>query len=390
MDSDTSSEKGGDSGPSFAARATNTLLEPLRPLVSKNALAAYLGTFLFFATATFMIFISIFAYGVFYYKFIPQAGLERFVHLQFGYVLFLSSRYERVCATNVHFPNRDGHPWGTATLDTSLISLQQYDVQVELELPRTPTNLAAGNFMLDLTLLSHSSTSAWTGGNTTAQPISHSRRPAILTYTSRLIDVSSKVSFMPLYVLGCKREAELLVVPMMEGVVFSRGASNVPEALRLELHSHHEMQVYSAKVAFRTRFSGLRWIMYKWRLPSFFVFSFMFWFVSMFSFSLSWIVLACFFNAGIKQEDEDEDEDEDEIKAEKESEYESESEPPIKKEPSERLLLSMDEPSYQFPDTILTPDSGHSEGSGSGTATESAEASGIQRRRSRLFKEEDS
>ncbi|KAL4873421.1 hypothetical protein BDV12DRAFT_159962 [Aspergillus spectabilis] len=363
MDSDTSSEKGGNTGTSFAARATSTLLEPLRPLVSKTALTAYLGTFLFFATATCMIFISIFAYGVFYYKFIPQAGLERFVHLQFG----------------------DGHPWGIATLDSSLISLQPYDVHVELDLPRTPSNLAVGNFMLDLTLLSHSSTSAWTGGNTTAQSISHSRRPAILTYTSQLIDVSSKVSFMPLYVLGWKREAERLVVPMMEGVEFSRGAHNIPETLRLELHNH-EMQVYSAKVAFRTRYTGLRWIMYKWRLPSFFVFSFMFWFVSMFSFSLSWIVLACFFNAGVKKEEEDE------IKVEDESEYESESESgtTIKKEPSEQLILPTDEPSHETPDTILTPGSGRSEGSGSGTATESAEASGIQRRRSRSFKEEDS
>jgi hypothetical protein len=210
---------------------------------------------------------------------------------------------------------------------------------------------------------------------------------------------------MPLYVLGWKREAERLVVPMMEGVEFSRGAHNIPETLRLELHSHHEMQVYSAKVAFRTRYNGLRyvsfklflfsahaanshrWIMYKWRLPSFFVFSFMFWFVSMFSFSLSWIVLACFFNAGVKEE-------EDEIKVEDESEYESESESEsettIKKEPSEQLILPTDEPSYETPDTILTPGSGRSEGSGSGTATESAEASGIQRRRSRSFKEEDS
>ncbi|KAL4884698.1 putative adipose-regulatory protein-domain-containing protein [Aspergillus karnatakaensis] len=368
MSSDSSSEKGGDTGTSLAARTTSRLLEPLRPLVSKNALTAYVGAFLFFATATCIIFISIFAYGVFYYKLIPQAGLERSVHLQFG----------------------DGHPWGTATLDTSLISLQPYDVHVELELPRTPSNLAAGNFMLDLTLLSHYSAPAWIGGNTTAQSISHSRRPAILTYNSQLVDVSEKVSFMPLYVLGWKREAERLVVPMMEGVKFSRGANNVPETLRLELQSHHEMQVYSAKVTFRARFTGLRWIMYKWRLPSFFVFSFMFWFVSMFSFSLSWVVLACFFNVKIKQEAEEEVE-EDEIKEEDESEYESESETTIKREPSEQLTLPTDEPGYEPPDTLLTPGSGQSEGSGSATVTaESAESSGVQRRRSRLFKEEDS
>lgn len=50
-----------------------------------------------------MIFVSIFAYGVFYYNFIPQVGLERIVHLQFGlvgplyrYSLSLEKRFLRL------------------------------------------------------------------------------------------------------------------------------------------------------------------------------------------------------------------------------------------------------------------------------------------------------
>lgn len=265
--------------------------------------------------------------------------------------------------------------------------------------------------MLDLTLLSHSSTSARTGENITAPPISHSRRAAILTYASPLIDVSSKVSFMPLYILGWKREAEQLLVRMMEGVEFSRGAHNIPETLRLELHSHETMQVYSAKVTFRTRFTGLRyvllcvslgiyltshrWIMYHWRIPSFFVFSFMFWSVSMFSLSISWVLVAGFFNSEVPV---------DEIKAEDESE----SEPTIKEEeePSEKFGMlefesstehSEKESGANSDDDISrngqrkdqkTPEAGPSEAAGSGTATEGAEASGLQRRR-RLVKQED-
>ncbi|KAL4928415.1 seipin [Aspergillus undulatus] len=376
MDSNNSSDEGTYADASYATKGMNSLLERLRPLVSKNALTAYLGTFLFFATAICMIFVSVLAYGVFYYNFIPQVGLERIVHLQFG----------------------DGDPWGTATLDSGLISSQPYDVHVELELPRTPSNLATGNFMLDLTLLSHSSTSARTGENITAPPISHSRRSAILTYASPLIDISSKVSFLPLYVLGWKREAERLVVQMLEGVEFSRGAHNVPESLRLELHSHQVMQVYSAKVTFRTRFTGLRWIMYQWRIPSFFVFSFMFWSVSMFSFTVSWVSLACLFNTDVKKKEEDED---------KIKEEESEYEPTIKEEPSEKVNLPEAEyrpgpgdrnsesdteddldQEVDWRNRIMTPESMPPEAAG--TATESAEASGMQRRRNRLFKEEES
>ncbi|KAL4945064.1 hypothetical protein BDV06DRAFT_185926 [Aspergillus oleicola] len=377
MDSENSSDEGAYESTSYAVRATNTVLERLRPLVSKNALTAYLGTFLFFATAICMIFVSVFAYGVFYYNFIPQIGLERVVHLQFG----------------------DGHPWGTATLDSGLISSQPYDVNVELELPRTPSNLAIGNFMLDLTFLSHSSTSAQTGEKITAPPISHSRRPAILTYASPLVDVSSKVSFLPLYILGWRREAEKLVVRMMEGVELSRGAHNVPETLQLEIHSPQVMQVYSAKVTFRTRFTGLRWIMYQWRIPSFFVFTFMFWSVSMFSFSLSWITLACLFNTGAKKEEDDQKA----IKEEAESEYE----PTIKQEPFEKpgLPEAEDDPEpldgeseadtedemdqdAAWRNRIMTPESMPPE-TGAGTGTESAEASGMQRRRGRSVKEEE-
>jgi seipin len=114
--------------------------------------------------------------------------------------------------------------------------------------------------MLDLTLLSQSSTSARTVGEITAPPISHSRRPAILTYASPLVDISSKVSFMPLYVLGWKREAERLAVPMMERVEFSRGTHNVPDTLRLEIQREEKMQFYSAKVKFTASFTGLRYV----------------------------------------------------------------------------------------------------------------------------------
>ncbi|KAJ0424117.1 putative adipose-regulatory protein-domain-containing protein [Aspergillus carlsbadensis] len=301
---------------SFISSITSALLTPLSPIVSKNAVTAYIGTFLFFVTAICMLFVSIFAYGLFYYNVIPQVGLERTVHLQFG---------------------SEGHPWGIATLDSSLVSFQPYDVHVELELPKTPSNLVAGNFMLDLSLLSQPSTSASTGENSSPQVISHSRRPAILSYASPLIDISRKVAFMPLYIVGWQREAERLVVRMMERIEFSRGTLNIPGTARLELHSQVEMQVYAAKVTFRAHLTGLRCIMYRWKITSFFVFTSMFWSVSMFSFSLSWFILPCFFASS-------------RTKKEKEgAKAEDEREGPrtIKQEPVEKLSFQEAEPSAE-------------------------------------------
>lgn len=64
---------------------------------------------------------------------------------------------------------------------------------------------------------------------------------------------------MPLYVTGWQREAETLDVMMMEGVEFAKGWRNLPRSLRFEIQSEERMQVYSAKVKFAARFTGLRY-----------------------------------------------------------------------------------------------------------------------------------
>ncbi|KAI9929150.1 hypothetical protein MW887_001554 [Aspergillus wentii] len=367
-DSGYSTDEDVDNNSSSVSRILDALLTPFRALVSKQALKAYLV-----------------AYWIFYYKFIPQVGLERTVHLQFG----------------------DGHPWGAASVGSQLVSLQPYDVTIKLELPRTPSNLDAGNFMLDLTLFSHPSTSVLTGANTSIAPISHSRRPAILTYASPMVDTASRLSLMPLYVVGWHREAEEVEVQMMERVEFPRGWRNLPETLRLEIQSHERMQIYDAKVEFKARFTGLRWIMYNWRLSSFFVFTFMFWSVSVISTGVVWFILAVLFstnNGGsdeslikgtsdrtpIKEESDDESLDDvsphdlsgtnpSQIKRIKTEHHEEESKPDY--------LLS--QPHGEGDYSQGDGGEGSSRAAGAGTGLESAEARGVQRRRSHLIKEED-
>ncbi|PYI05924.1 adipose-regulatory protein [Aspergillus sclerotiicarbonarius CBS 121057] len=386
MDPGYAADDEAEPGRGIASQAMHAVAATLRPFVSKRAQKAYLGVFLFLLTAIFMIFISTVAYGIFYYRFIPQVGLERIVHLQFG----------------------DGHPWGTATLGSGLVSSQPYDVQVELELPRTPSNLAAGNFMLDLALLSRPSTSAETGLNTSVAALSQSRRPAILTYASPLVDTASKLSFMPLYVLGWHREAEKLQVPMMERVQFARGWRNLPDSLRLEIHSSEKMQVYKAKVMFRARFTGLRWVMYNWRLTSFVIFGFLFWSVSMASAGIAWVILAALLSGGggekpravIKAEDRSgtpiKTEDDEPVfpaqvpepsdKAPRiKREDESEDEEDIKEEDADEEEAVKEEEVEAEEDLQDDRGEGPSGAVGAGTGVESAQAQGVQRRRSHLF-----
>jgi hypothetical protein len=114
--------------------------------------------------------------------------------------------------------------------------------------------------MIDLTLYSPETASVLPTTANSQNKISHSRRPAILTYTSPLVDVARRLVRLPLYVVGWRREAETLEVSMLEKVEFARGSRNRPQSLRLEIQSEKKMQVYSARVEFRARFTGLRWV----------------------------------------------------------------------------------------------------------------------------------
>lgn len=112
--------------------------------------------------------------------------------------------------------------------------------------------------MIDLTLYSRQTASVLPTSSDTPSPISQSRRPAILTYNSPLVDLARRLVRLPLYVVGWCREAETLEVPMMEKVEFARGGRNLPQSLRVEIQSDGKMQIYSARVEFRARFTGLR------------------------------------------------------------------------------------------------------------------------------------
>jgi hypothetical protein len=131
---------------------------------------------------------------------------------------------------------------------------------VTLELPRTPSNIDTGNFMLDLTLFSSRPASLVLPGPANT-PISQARRPAILTYASPMVDVARRAARMPLYVVGLHRELEKLEVPMMEQLEFAKGARNLPQSLRLEIQSDLKMQIYTARVEFRARLTGLRYVL---------------------------------------------------------------------------------------------------------------------------------
>jgi len=99
------------------------------------------------------------------------------------------------------------------------------------------------------------------------------------------------------YLLGWRREAEVIRVPLFESVEFSRGWRNLPSTMRVQVQSSSRMQIYSAKAVFRARFRGLRWIMYNHRIISAVVAISTFWATEMVFAGLAWLVISSYMDS---------------------------------------------------------------------------------------------
>lgn len=200
------------------------------------------------------------------------------------------------------------------------MSAQEYDVKLEIELPRTRENREVGNFMLDVSLLAPvqaDKKKATTAGfldtvkdglvpnhpSDSAPVLARSRRSAILKYRSLPVELVHRALQLPWYALGMRHESESLTIDVFESASFARGSDSVPAALRLEVQSSSRMQIYSARAVFRARFRGLRWLMYNHRIISAVVFVGVFWSVEMVFAAIAWAVLATYLGPAFKSEE---------------------------------------------------------------------------------------
>jgi hypothetical protein len=118
-----------------------------------------------------------------------------------------------------------------------------------------------------------------------------SRRPTILTYHPRLVNLSKQLAVLPWYILGWRRDAEKLEIPMAEGVSFSKGWRNVPTLAYLELQGKgQDIQVYDVQLKLRARYEGIRWLMYNHKILSFIVFTTTFWAAEVIFAILTWML----------------------------------------------------------------------------------------------------
>lgn len=212
------------------------------------------------STSIFLLLISCLAFLFFYYYNVPAIAVFQTAHLQH---LGNSNPYAHI---DLEF--------STAKLATS----QAYDVIVELLLPDSKVNHDIGNFMVQLDMLSDS------------QSLVTSARPAIMKYTSPLIDTVSTVLLSAPILLGIKKESQKITVPVLEGYSFEAGWLTNPSHAKIELHAP-EIQVYSCNIMFQSKLEGLNWMLYNFRVTSFLVFTSLFWISSMLFMLCSWALI---------------------------------------------------------------------------------------------------
>jgi seipin len=262
------------------------------------------------------------AYTSFYYSYIPIRGISAPVYLQYDH-----GSTTRHTLLQSPAPDTRNYPFGIANIP-GLVSRQKYDVVVEMTVPRSNANLNAGNWMVGLEMRGPSTVAGGIKGmlgwdeewdvqdysqgdipGATTQKVvaeglvntptilARSRRPAILTYRSYIIEHMYRFLRLPLYLVGWHTEAEHIEISMMESVEFDNGIRNVPTSVKIELRSRHLLEVYTVSVRFSARLEGLRWLMYRYFLSSAIFGTCLFWSVEMCVLLFTWAIFTLLFGA---------------------------------------------------------------------------------------------
>lgn len=220
------------------------------------------------------------------------------------------------------------NPYGVASLTNPAMKFAQtYDVSVTLTLPRSPPNVERGNFMVGLQLLdadvtpqlydaarSFANNRQGFGGTSV---LFSSRRAALIPYVDPIVSLASRVLFLFWHMLFPKTQTCDLTVKLAERVWFPK-RSILPKSAFIEVEAGQDIQIYEVALHLTAQLHGLRWLMFYYRLPTYIVFTFMFW-----AFEVAFMCIAWSFwgysaesasdkvGKGASSSDDDDDDDDD-------------------------------------------------------------------------------
>jgi seipin len=124
---------------------------------------------------------------------------------------------------------------------------------VDLNLPDSEVNMRQGMFMIHLTLLDSNN-----------QVIVSSSRPALMTHRSIPVKLIHTFFSWPFYLIGIKKEAEQLEVPLVEDYVDGIRSNKGPASSAKVVLVARDLQVYSSTLSIQANLTGLRHYMVNW------------------------------------------------------------------------------------------------------------------------------
>ncbi|KAG0131134.1 putative adipose-regulatory protein-domain-containing protein [Tuber indicum] len=121
--------------------------------------------------------------------------------------------------------------------------------------------------------------------STPGMVIATGRRGGLMPWRSPIARTAHTLLRLPLLLfLPNAKEEEAIRVVLLENVVFGELARHAV----VSLESRSRLDVYEAKVEFRAKLAGIRWIMWRWKVLSFFLGSGLFFAVEVLAMGVVW------------------------------------------------------------------------------------------------------
>lgn len=209
-----------------------------------------LQTGLLVCAVTFLLWVSVFLYGSFYYYYMPAVKFSSPVY--YRYSSFCDPPSGILCS----FPSANVSLMRN-NRDRVLMHGQPYRISLELQVPESLVNQDLGMFMVSM--------SCYTRGG---KEISYTARSAILHYKSPLLRTLETVAFLPLLLFGIAEQKQSIEVELYSAY---REDSYVPTfGAVIEIQSVR-IQIYNAELRVHAHFTGLRYLLYNYPISSAFI-----------------------------------------------------------------------------------------------------------------------
>lgn len=214
------------------------------------------------STCTSLFLLAAIAYMIIYIVYIPRASLA--TDLDFN------------------FPSSNN---AFAIVDLLKIPISRqvdYNVHLQLDLPRTTHNQEIGNFMVRASFVNNFTWEQLDQDlNFPVDRVYHGlpkpffecieRKMAIMPYKSTLLEYCDTLVFLPLYILNLKSQHSILRIP------FQELTKPVPEKKHILIEMDRIVNMKSAQLIWTVKWRGIRYLMYNYRLFMFAIGTWSFW-----------------------------------------------------------------------------------------------------------------